>query len=40
MTEKIDFNIEDFLNEEVVCDIDIEEFDISNLSLIEGTRNE
>lgn len=40
MKEKIDFNIEDLAQDEIICNIDIEELDISSIPLIEGDSHE
>ena len=40
MNEKIDFNIEDMVKEEVICNINTEKIDISSLPLINGDANE
>ena len=33
--DKIDFSIEDFLDKDIVCNIDIESLDITSLPLVE-----
>ncbi len=40
MSNEIDFVIEDNIDEEVVCNIDIEELDIAKLPLVEGKSHE
>lgn len=40
MQNEIDFIIEDYIDEEVVCNIDIEELDVAKIPLVEGGSNE
>ena len=40
MGDKREFIIEDFVPEETICNIDIEELDIAKLPLIEGDNHE